>query len=130
MNEEIISVVKQLEPPTQSKIFSDVLRNVENIRALEFRKFNKIPKKCPICLLSTNFLKIEVDHIKKFSTIRDEFIKFCNEEYVEIPSSFDEDSECKKIFKEEDEEFKLFWIDYQPDNNFQYLCKNCNRKKG
>lgn len=129
-NEKLISFIKQINPPTPNSIFSSVLRNIENKRASEFRDKHKFPKLCPHCLKPTRNLEMQVDHIKPFTAIRDEFIKLCDDENILIPSSFDEDKNELHIFKEEDNEFKLFWLDFQPDNNFQYLCRRCNGKKG
>jgi len=90
---------------------------------LRFKNNNN--KICQICNKDIGIF--HVDHIKPFSTIKNDFLK---QNILNIPSSFRTSSENFIKFKKQDKEFKRLWRKYhKKEAQLQILCDKCNLKK-
>lgn len=85
---------------------------------LEFK--NKSNLICSFCNSTEN---LEIDHIKLFKELYDDFIK----QNTNIPTIFDDNTYNGAMFKKEDVEFEEKWRNYHKDNaTLRVLCKKCN----
>ena len=110
--------------PNQNIYLNEALRNTIKKDILEYRKIHKI-RECVFCNSVEN---IQVDHITPFKSIVEYYFMNYN---VKIPTSFDKDENRMCIFKEEDKDIeKQFYTIHKDMATYQYLCRNCNIKKG
>lgn len=73
----------------------------------------------------------DIDHIKPFSVIRNDFLKTVTKPEIPIDFYDDEENTCSSFFKMNDEDFERKWTEYHRLNaTYQVLCRNCNLKKG
>jgi hypothetical protein len=76
-----------------------------------------------ICELCGSDKFIDVDHIIKFKTLRDNFLLL----YPNHPKLFDKNKNAQEIFREEDREFSKAWQHYHlKEAKLRYLCHKCN----
>lgn len=89
---------------------------------LEFKNNNKL-----ICSFCNSTDDIQIDHIKLFKTLYDEFI----EQNINIPKSFDDNIYNTAMFQKQDFEFEEKWRKFHKDNAYlRPLCKKCNLCRG
>lgn len=92
-------------------------------REIEYEVFNfkkKYPPSCAVCAVIGN---CEVDHIKEFSTIRDEYLAIAGKPSIEF-----KDNVIGVVLP--DGEFKEGWRKYHKENaTYQFLCKFHHSKK-
>lgn len=90
---------------------------------LEFKNNNPL-----ICSFCNSTDDIQIDHIKHFQSLYDEFLKH----NTNIPTLFDDNIYNTAMFKKEDFDFEEKWRKFHKDNaSLRPLCKKCNlcRKK-
>tara|TARA_R110000803_G_scaffold210490_1_gene282438 strand:- start:52 stop:741 length:690 start_codon:yes stop_codon:yes gene_type:complete len=82
-----------------------------------------------ICEFCKKKGKMEIDHIKRFQIIQEDFLKINT---LEIPSNFDDADETHQAsFKDKDELFRTAFYNYHLEKaSLRYLCKKCNLSRG
>lgn len=95
-----------------------------------FRRTHSVPRECPSCF--NNLVNVwHVDHIEPFSILADTFL-LKPHILPNIPTKFRfHRKSCKRTFQDKDRSFKKLWQEFHNNfANFQYLCAECNVKKG
>ena len=125
--EKLVSVswitICNFKAPTIIHLFKQALRQAIEDQIYEFRqkKYRENKLICEICL-STE--KIQIDHIKQFQEIYDEFLE---EWDFDIPKYYTKDNANKCKFLEEDLELKSIWYNFHKEKaTLRPLCRSCN----
>lgn len=90
---------------------------------------NNSAKVCALCNCNDTLMEYHVDHIIHMTKLQEDFFNTYN---YKKPTEFNSNSEHYHIFKPEDYELELSWVNYHYNNAIlRLLCKPCNlqRKK-
>jgi hypothetical protein len=111
------------KPKSDKELLLRAMRCSVVDQILEFRK--KSILKCVFC--GCNNGDFHVDHVKPFKDLANIFLN--NSEY--IPTKFGKDLKYNQtIFLEDDNSFKMEWVNFHKSAEYQILCERCNLRKG
>jgi hypothetical protein len=103
----------------KNKNLNDAMRYTIQPQIDEFKKSIEILK-CEFC---NSYNNIEIDHIKLFQDLSDDFLK----NRKDIPVLFDDSPYNFAMFRQEDKIIKNEWFNYHKENaKLRCLCKQCN----
>lgn len=102
-----------------------ILRNAILPQILEFRANNPKPDKCPICNNDLTNENMNIDHIKPFKELVNEYMRFNNVNYNDL--TLERINDMKTITNPG---FIDGWITYHKRHSqLRYLCGKCNNER-
>ena len=103
-----------------------ILRKAVMPQIIEFKINNHKPDKCPMCGDELTKEDINVDHIKPFRTLLNDYMRFNNVNYNDL--TIERINDVKTITNPG---FVDGWITYHKRYaNLRYLCNRCNNERG
>lgn len=136
MKEHIISVhaIKPASQSSSKRTLHKLMRTSIQYQMKLYRRRNKHVQHCANCNVRMRNSQLQVDHIKPFKLIRDEFLAGCPESM--IPRSFTYIGK-ERAFRPEHKSFKQRWEKQhlkETTDRLQMACPDCNQsvfqKKG